>query len=92
MSKQLMTRFLAAALLAVPFGLLFAARERARLVDWTSNPRAAEAKYVDFLNHASVGVALIATLILFLGVAIGIECVVFLLGRGWRTGTRSPAR
>ncbi len=71
--KPLMMRLLAAVLVAIPTAFWFFGRERSKLVDWTSDPQAAQVAYLDFIRHLSLGRTLIVILVFFLGLTLLVE-------------------
>jgi hypothetical protein len=88
MSRPLLMRLLAAALLAVPVAFLFFTREQARLTEWTNNPQAAQTVYMNFLRHNSIGLALFVSLVLIVGVTVVVEAFSCVLSGGWRHSTQ----
>ena len=73
MMKPLKMRLLAAALVAIPTAFWFLGREKSKLVDWTTDPQAAQVVYLDYLRHMSLGRALAVMLVFFLGLTLLVE-------------------
>ena len=88
MSRPLLMRLLAAALLAVPVAFLFFRHEQARLTDWINDTQAAQTVYMNSLRHNSIGRALFASLVLIVGITVVVEALSFVFNGGWRHSTQ----